>query len=67
MRPTDSHCEYFLLTDSPLLLECLQFINQYQFTHSIHLNRIRFWVPKGSLQTLMFLQFGTETQPVRIV
>jgi hypothetical protein len=64
MRPTDTHSEYYLLTDSPLLLECLQFINQYQFTHSIHLNRIRFWVPSGSLQTLMLLQFGAQAQPV---
>ena len=64
MHTADSHCEYYLLTDSLLLLECLQFINQYQFTHSIHLNRVRFWIPQGSLRTQMFLQFGSEVQPV---
>ena len=64
MHTADSHSEYYLLTDSLLLLECLQFINCYQFTHSIHLNRVRFWIPQGSLQTRMFLQFGSEVQPV---
>ena len=64
MAHSDSHSEYYLLTDSLLLLQCLEFINQHQFAHSIHLNRVRFWIPKGSLRTAMFLQFGSEVQPV---
>jgi hypothetical protein len=57
--------EYYMLTESLLLLECLEFINQYELTHSIHLNRIRFLVDTGSqLETMMLLQFGQEVQIV---
>jgi hypothetical protein len=58
--------EYYMLTESLLLLECLEFINQYELTHSIHLNRVRFLVDTGSqLETIMLLQFGQEVQIVR--
>jgi hypothetical protein len=58
--------EYYMLTESLLLLECLEFINQYELTHSIHLNRVRFLVDTGSqLETFMLLQFGQEVQIVR--
>jgi hypothetical protein len=43
----------------------LKFINQYELTHSIHLNRVRFLVDTGSqLETMMLLQFGQEVQIV---
>lgn len=58
--------EYYMLTESLQLLECLEFVNQHQLTHSIHLNRVRFLVDTGSqLETLMLLQFGQEVHIVR--
>ena len=58
--------EYYMLTASLQLLECLEFVNQHQLTHSIHLNRVRFLVDTGSqLETIMLLQFGQEVNQVR--
>ena len=53
--------EYYMLTESLQLLACLEFINQHQLQHSLHLNRVRFTVAADSqLETLMLLRLGPD-------
>lgn len=50
--------EYYCLSQDPQFPQVLQFILACNLKHSVHLNRTRFWVPHGAINTTFQLRFG---------
>lgn len=43
----------------PKLATVLEFIQQHELRHELHLNRTRFWIPEGPVLTEFYLRFET--------
>lgn len=43
------------------LARAIEFIQQHELKHELHLNRTRFWVPEGPILTEFYLRFETFT------
>ena len=51
--------QYYILTSDPLYTHVVNWIRNHALECSIHLNRVRFWVPVGTpLYTDFVLRFG---------
>jgi hypothetical protein len=50
--------EYYCLSLNPEFAQVLQFILACNLKHSVHLNRTRFWVPHGHINTQFQLRFA---------
>ena len=55
---------YYVLTRNPEYKDVLTFIRRYNLECSIHINRIRFWVPEGAVLTEFLLKYSSVCAPV---
>ena len=46
-------------SDRTNLARAIEFIQQHNLAHELHLNRTRFWVPEGAILTEFYLRFET--------
>ena len=46
-------------SDRTNLERAIEFIQQHNLAHELHLNRTRFWVPEGAILTEFYLRFET--------
>lgn len=51
--------QYYVLTQDPALEHVFEFIRHHNLKLEVHLNRIRFWVPDGTVLTEFLLRFST--------
>jgi len=51
--------QYYVLTQDPALQAVFEFIRHHNLKLEVHLNRIRFWVPDGTVLTEFLLRFST--------
>ena len=51
--------QFALLNQDPKLKDLIEFIQQHELEHEIHLNRTRFWIPEGPVLTEFLLRFDT--------
>lgn len=57
--------QHYVLTGDPLLPRVISFIKNRELSYEIHINRIRFWVPRDtSVYTEFLLQFADHCPPV---
>jgi len=57
--------QYYILTSDPLYTHVVNWIRNHALECSIHLNRVRFWVPVDSpLYTDFILRFRDHCPPV---
>jgi len=49
--------QFALLNQDPQLRDLFAFIQQHDLKHELHLNRTRFWIPKGPVLTEFLLRF----------
>jgi hypothetical protein len=50
--------EYYILTQHANYTHVIQFIRANALESSLHLNRVRFWVPQGRVYTEFQLRFA---------
>jgi hypothetical protein len=50
--------EYYVLNQDPKAQSVWQFIAAHDLSHELHLNRTRFWVPRGHTHTEFVLRFA---------
>ena len=46
-------------SDRTNLERAIEFIQQHELQHELHLNRTRFWIPEGAILTEFYLRFET--------
>ena len=56
--------QYYVLTREPQADRVYAWIRTNDLQHEVHLNRIRFWLPPGSLTTEFALRFLHLCEPV---
>jgi hypothetical protein len=49
---------YYILTIDPKFSDVIMWIHRRNIDYSLHLARVRFWVPAGSVLTEFLLQFA---------
>ena len=49
--------QFAMLNQDPKLRDLLEFIQQHDLKHELHLNRTRFWIPEGPVLTEFLLRF----------
>ena len=49
--------QFALANHDPKLGDLFEFIQQHDLKHELHLNRTRFWIPKGPVLTEFYLRF----------
>ena len=50
--------QFAVLSRDPNFVPVLEFIEQHQLTHELHLNRTRFWIAEGLVLTEFYLRFS---------
>ena len=50
--------EYYILTQDSNIRDVFEFIKHHNLACEVHLNRTRFWVPEGTVNTIFQLQFA---------
>jgi hypothetical protein len=56
--------QYYILTRDLRSPQVFEFIAQHSLRCEVHLNRVRFWVPSGSIFTEFALRFADHCTPV---
>ena len=66
METYTQYDQYYVLTLHPRIGEVFEFIRYHAITFEVHLNRTRFWVPPGSVQTEFLLRFADSCPRVEL-
>jgi hypothetical protein len=56
--------QYYILTQDHNIRDVFEFIKTHNLACEVHINRTRFWVPDGTVNTIFQLQYAHCCPPV---